>query len=403
MDAKIVLLTEFGETVPDKALSALAMPVYSVTIANVLNGSPDSFSYNESDESVARFTAPSAAVLVVDDITTNLKVAHGLMLPYKMRVDLRKSGVSAIEAIKSERYDVVFMDHRMPEMDGVEATQLIRALAEEDPYYANVPIIALTANAVSGTREMFLANGFDDFLSKPIDTVKLNSVLERWIPKEKQIAPAGNGALSGAGRSRDLHILDQVEGLDAAKGLALAGGTIDLYFDVLLTFCDDGLEKIQQIRECQQTGNLSLYATYVHALKSASANVGADALSESAKALENAGRMEDRVYISARTGVFLRALEGLIAKIKGILSARHDEADRNASPNLELFESQLLALKAAIENFDGRVINSAVNSLQKLAPTAEAAATVRGISKNILLAEYDEATVLIESLLRANT
>ncbi len=92
----------------------------------------------------------------------------------------------ALNAIKNNRFDVVFMDHRMPDMDGIETTQHIRAMGDEDPYYKNVPIIALTADAVSGIKEMFLENGLNDFISKPIDTIKLNSVLEKWIPREKQ-------------------------------------------------------------------------------------------------------------------------------------------------------------------------------------------------------------------------
>jgi CheY-like chemotaxis protein len=96
--------------------------------------------------------------------------------------------MAAIEAITANRYDLVFMDHMMPEMDGIEATTRIRAL-DADQYYKDVPIIALTANAVSDTREMYLKNGFNDFLPKPIDSIQLNAMLEKWIPKEKQKKP----------------------------------------------------------------------------------------------------------------------------------------------------------------------------------------------------------------------
>jgi len=98
-----------------------------------------------------------------------------------------KSGPMAIEAIKANRYDIVFMDHLMPGMDGVETTEHIRRLGVEDGYFADVPIVALTANAVHGMHEFFLENGFSDFMSKPVDVVRLNSILEKWIPKEKQI------------------------------------------------------------------------------------------------------------------------------------------------------------------------------------------------------------------------
>ena len=117
---------------------------------------------------------------------TNLKVTQGLLAPYNMRVDLCDNGMSAIEAVRTTRYDLVFMDHKMPGMDGVEATRRIRDMAENDLYYKNIPIIALTANAVSGVMDMFLDNGFNDFLSKPIDTLKLDIILEKWLPKNKQ-------------------------------------------------------------------------------------------------------------------------------------------------------------------------------------------------------------------------
>jgi len=179
---KIVVLTEFGNATSDMNLDVLAMPAHSISVANILNGVSGHFSYCANDDtSVARFTAPGAKILIVDDIGTNLKVAEGLMLPYKMRIDLCMSGSAAIEAVKKHQYDLVLMDHMMPQMDGIEATKLIR---EEG--YTELPIIALTANAISGIKEMFLENGFNDFLSKPIDTFKLNAILAKWIPKEKQ-------------------------------------------------------------------------------------------------------------------------------------------------------------------------------------------------------------------------
>ena len=188
---KIVILSEFGETVQEKELAVLAMPVYSLPVANILNGEYESFSYHGKPEFSAKFSAPDANILVVDDILTNLKVVQGLLSPYGMQVSLCKSGSMAIEAIKSNRYDMVFMDHLMPGMDGVETTEQIRRFGVEDEYFAQVPIVALTANAVTGMRDFFLENGFTDFMSKPVDTIRLNSVLEKWIPKEKQLKLMG--------------------------------------------------------------------------------------------------------------------------------------------------------------------------------------------------------------------
>ena len=177
---KIILLAGFGESVSEKSLVALTMPAHSIPVANALNETANASGYSPDNESPVRFTAPSARILVVDDISTNLKVAEGLMLPYKMQIDTVLSGSKAIEAIKNNNYDLVFMDHMMPVMDGIETVALIRKTNKQ------LPVVALTANVVSGMREMFIEKGFDDLLSKPIDVSKLDDILIRWLPKEKR-------------------------------------------------------------------------------------------------------------------------------------------------------------------------------------------------------------------------
>jgi CheY-like chemotaxis protein len=137
-----------------------------------------------------QFFAPTARALVVDDRSTNLMVASALISGFGVKVDSCRSGKEAVELVKSKKYDVVFMDHMMPEMDGVETTEIIRSMGAEDSYYRNLPIVALTANTIAGQREMFLRKGMNDFIAKPIDIKKLCSVLKKWIPKEKQMETA---------------------------------------------------------------------------------------------------------------------------------------------------------------------------------------------------------------------
>jgi len=122
----------------------------------------------------------------VDDVSINLMVAKGLLTLYGIEVHTCASGEEAVEAVQKEKYDMVFMDHMMPGMDGVEATAAIRNLAEER--FRTLPIVALTANAFVGMEEMFLTHGFNDYLSKPIDSKKLNAILLKWIPADKQRA-----------------------------------------------------------------------------------------------------------------------------------------------------------------------------------------------------------------------
>ena len=397
-NTKIVVLTDFGEAIPDKNLSILAMPAHSVSIADILNGVSDSFSYNESNELIVRFTAPDAKVLVVDDINTNLKVAEGLLLPYKMQVNLCSSGLAAIEAMKSTRYDLVFMDHKMPVMDGIEATTRIREMDDTDPYFRKVPVIALTANAVSGTKEMFLENGFNDYLSKPIDTVQLNAVLERWIPEKKQRASKAASGKKNARKEPEIQSNIRIEGINVSRGIALSGGTTEQYLDTLALFYKDGLEKIKELTKCVETDDLSLYTIYVHALKSASANIGAQALSEAAKVLEEAGDNEDPNFVKTHNTGFLADLRTLLDRINDVLiSFRKNAGGKKA--DTETIKAELVNLKTAINDLDAGSINNIIEELRQSTQGDDMENVITDISDNILVAEYDKALELINGLL----
>jgi signal transduction histidine kinase/CheY-like chemotaxis protein/PAS domain-containing protein len=404
--SKTVLLAEFGEAVPDAGLSILAMPAYSIPIADALNGSADVYSYRGSDGLSAAFTAPEARVLVVDDIRTNLTVAEGLLLPYGMRVDLCKSGAEAINAALAGRYDLILMDHWMPEMDGIEAAKRIRDLGYEDGYYRSVPIIALTANAISGVQNMFLENGFNGFLAKPIDTAKLDAVLGKWIPRRKQrVAARSAGRIAGGAPASPV---PEIEGVDVKKGLALAGGSAERYMRTLEVFYEDGLEKTEELGRSLAAGDIALYTIHAHALKSAAANIGAEGLSGAAREMETAGRRGDLGFIEARGAEFLESMGSLLKNISGILPGRVSGNAGQVSGNgagegefkdAEALESKLAVLKEALAVLDVGVINSAVDELMGL--PADISAAVRGISRKILVSEFDEALALAENLLRA--
>lgn len=161
-------------------------PFYVLTLANMVND--ENLIMEQSlvrKKKMPAFTAPQAKILVVDDNLINLKVAEGLMKPYGMQIVTVDSGRDAIKAIQSKDYDMVFMDHMMPQMDGVETLEHIRAL--DGDYYKNVPVVMLTANAVAGVREMFIEAGFNDYMSKPMETTVLYKVLRTWLPEGKII------------------------------------------------------------------------------------------------------------------------------------------------------------------------------------------------------------------------
>ncbi|MDR2663195.1 MAG: response regulator [Treponema sp.] len=183
--AEIILINKLGNTVPHPGLSALIMPAGPVAVANILNHVEDA-SGKEPDISTADFTAPDARVLIVDDLATNLRITKALLAPYKLNIDICLSGKEAIQLVRENKYDLILMDHMMPEMDGVDTTRAIRALEKERQEQEGdgekqIPIIALTANAIVGMKEMFLQNGFSDYLSKPIEIGKFNEIVEKWL------------------------------------------------------------------------------------------------------------------------------------------------------------------------------------------------------------------------------
>jgi len=242
---------------------------------------------------------------------------------------------------------------------------------------------------------MFMENGLNGFLAKPIDTVKLNTILERWIPKGKRkISTSDNNNETGRETFK-------IKGLNTKKGITLTGGSIERYLETLSVFCDDGYEKIEELKVCLETGNIPLYTINVHALKSAAANIGAEELSGKAKALEMAGNQMDLDFIKENNPQFLTALESVLKDIGDSLSAYREERKKEgASLDMEVLKPILARLKLSLETMDARAMNSTMDTLLSQKLTEEAAAVIQNISRNVLIAEYDEALELTESLLK---
>ena len=267
---QLVIMVEPGEVSVYGEVTSILMPVYSIALANVLNDVTDGVLFQ--DRLKIQFTAPSARVLIVDDISTNLRVAKELMGPYNMDIQTCLSGSEAVNLVKKHRYDLVFMDHMMPGMDGIEATDFIRSIDPQDDYYRNLPIIALTANAIAGQREIFLEHGINDFLAKPIDIQKLNDILEKWLPpgkREEAYQQQRPDAKKGKAESLD------IPGVDITSGLRNCGGGVSAYLNILSDFCRDAEVRLVQISDALSHRETRLYITLVHALKGAARSIGA--------------------------------------------------------------------------------------------------------------------------------
>ena len=189
LDTVVVILDGDGNPLGKNNVISLSMPIHCLQIANILNDEYESYANRESSLQTAKIYAPWARVLVVDDNAVNLRVATGLLKTYGIKADVALTGMRAVVMVQEKEYDLVFMDHMMPEMDGIDTTVAIRVMGGR---FAELPIVALTANAVGGMKEMFLAEGLNDFLPKPMETTKLNAILRKWLPAEK-LYPGDDG------------------------------------------------------------------------------------------------------------------------------------------------------------------------------------------------------------------
>ncbi len=319
--------------------------------------------YKMKDESAsASFMAPSAKVLLVDDNEMNQKVALGLLEPLKMQIDVANNGLEAITKIENKRYDLVFMDHMMPVMDGVEATKHIRE--KEDLYYKNVPILALSANVIKSAQEEFAQAGMNDFVSKPIDYAEICEKLLIWLPKAliedvQETEPADNGANTVEDDAEFTELKNA--GFDIGSAIKYCGSK-KLFTDLLGDFyrlCD---MKAGKIEKCLGDNLIKDYTVEVHALKSTCRMMGLQELSDRFKELEALGN-ENAVdkLMELTPGV----LEDYRA-IKPLLKAfgMSDEGKREA--NLDEIKDLVSSVRAAVDAFDIDTADQAAKDLDKV-------------------------------------
>lgn len=298
------------------------------------------------------FTAPDARILIVDDNKVNLKVAEGLLRPYHMNVETADSGSRAIEMIQDGQFDLVFMDHMMPLMDGVDATKIIREMHGE--YFQKVAIVGLSANAVRGAKEMFLEAGMNDFVAKPIEMRIMDRTLRRWLPEEKIIS--NKNAEEVVNRDGDDEktnpYLWQMEGIDVAAAMEYACGDAELYREILSDYRDSIQEKADVIEGAVTDKDLEIYTIEVHSLKSTSKSVGAMALSELARNLEECGKRGDWETILDRTPELLSLYRGLYQIIEPYGRVKEQPAGDKKPLNENVLSDLLQQLSDSMEEYD---------------------------------------------------
>ena len=360
-----------------------------------------SISYRE------KFIAPLAKILVVDDNAMNLAVAQDLLRKTKLQIDVASSGGECLEMLKRKEYHLICMDHMMPVMDGVQTLQAIREM--EDNPSRNIPVIALTANAVVGAKKFYLDAGFEDYLSKPIEPEKLEDMLIQYLPKEliyltedEEISTAEEEEAGGLNEEK---LTDM--GINAANGLKYMGGSCSLYEKVLRDFREILHEKEEQLKNMLSKEDVSGYAIIVHALKGNARNVGADELAEEAFELEKkskAGRLEE---VEVQSPILFSMMQTLgenldryfETEMPGASVEKEEEPAEKQQISEEEWKKKLELLHQQLDDFDGDGVLESITELKKYQLTEEGRKLLRLCEKAVNDFAYDVAMEIVSSVL----
>lgn len=323
MGGKIDVESEYGKgsiftvTIPQTVVSDMPIGDFQKRLKEHLS---DGRPYRES------FRAPSAHILIVDDTSINLKVAVNLLKNTKMKIDTATSGAEAVEMAAKTRYDMIFMDQRMPEMDGTQAFHKIRE--SSDGLSKDVPVVCLTADAVIGAKERYLTEGFSDYLTKPIDNYALEKMITKYLPEDKVEKvfeePVEN---DGDGFGEDAFSSLRSVGIEPKAGLRYCQDDEELYRSLLAEYAYGEIEKANNLQKSYDSANWHDYSIYVHSIKSSSKMIGATALSMRAGKLEAAAEAGDVGAIKTDHDNMMEEYEVVTAVIRSIIPKEELNSD----------------------------------------------------------------------------
>ena len=337
---------------------------------------------------VPKFVAPDADILVVDDNPMNLTVIKGLLKSTKVFVTTAESGEKCLKKLKTDSFNVVFLDHMMPGMDGLET------IAEIRKTHPDLPVYALTANVTSGGEEFYKSKGFDGYLTKPIDTETLERVILRHLPEE--IVMKVDDADEAAGEEElgeDMKWLFEIDGLTVNEGIKHSGG-VALYISSLNMFLDTIDDNSKVIEDAYENGDIKLYTVKVHALKTSARIIGAMKLYKDCKLMEDAGNRRDMEYISANKDKLMMDYRSFREKLKGLRKDEDDNSDKSLIPEEELNDAYE-ALKELVPQMDYDSVEMILDQLNEYALPDGDDERIRELLRLLKLFDWDAMEQLL--------
>jgi CheY-like chemotaxis protein len=338
-------------------------PVLVMAMAQIINNmklQADSRT-DSGNDAIGAFKCVDAEIMLVDDNDINLMVESELLRQYGVEPDCAEGAREAFELVEEKHYDIIFMDHMMPEINGIEATKVLRA---RPGWTRTVPIIALTANAVTGMKEMYMACGMNDYISKPIEIPELNRILLKWLPEDKILA---------AEREDESHISSPVlrrlaSVLDVKRALQNIGGSEHAYLGIINAFMTSAPEKLERMSSLAERDDFDNFSADAHSCISSLANIGAFEMSEEARRMESAAAGHNHALMKNGFSEFLSRLEALFTFIGGNIpgiseDAGSDEDDSRARGSVEMLRSMLEDVRVLIDNLEH---DSAVENMDKI-------------------------------------
>ena len=416
---RVVVISDDDGILPqESSVTLIKKPFYALPVVNILNSGANGEGSREGESMIC----PGLKVLVVDDEPMNLMVTRGILKDYQMDVSTAESGRKAISMCGKEDYDLILLDHMMPEMDGIETLKEIRKLNRKTS--RECIIIAFTANAVSGARDMFLQEGFDEFISKPVELMELERVLKKSLPKssykyvdknkkadiiaetvekhtEQEDSEPGNSV-------KDNSMMVQLEkaGINTNSGISYCNRDKDFYIELLTSFVDGANSKESELGNFFEKKDMKNYGIVVHALKSTAKMIGADSLSDNAKQAEAAAKADNLEYITAHHEELMMQYGNIVTSICDALGIsvnngqQMEEVKEERKISKEELISQLKDLKDSLDYFLEEKSLEIVSSMDgEVYPGVSVGEFLKDIRKDVDDYEFVSASKKVSALI----